>query len=68
MRREKVFKILSIFVMLFILWFSHQDAKESASQLTYVKKQVNKVISKGVRVNIRKNTHIYGFRNEFTIK
>lgn len=59
MRREKVFRILSIFIMLSIFWFSHQDAKESARQSTYVKKQVNKVIGKGVTFNIRKNAHFF---------
>ncbi|WP_330112124.1 VanZ family protein (plasmid) [Cetobacterium somerae] len=59
MRREKVFRVLSIIVMLFIFWFSHQDAKESARQSTYVKKQMNKVISKGVKFNIRKNAHFF---------
>lgn len=59
MRREKVFRILFIVVMLSIFWFSHQDAKESARQSTYVKKQMNKVISKGVKFNIRKNAHFF---------
>ncbi|MGL5595114.1 MAG: VanZ family protein [Cetobacterium sp.] len=59
MRREKVFRILSIFIMLSIFWFSHQDGKESARQSTYVKKQVNKVIGKGVTFNIRKNAHFF---------
>ena len=59
MRREKVFRILSIVVMLSIFWFSHQDAKESARQSTYVKKQVNKVIGKGVKYDIRKNAHFF---------
>ena len=59
MRREKVFRILSIVVMLSIFWFSHQDAKESTRQSTYVKKQVNKVIGKGVKYNIRKNAHFF---------
>lgn len=56
---KKIFRILSIFVMLSIFWFSHQDAKESARQSTYVKKQVNKVIGKGVKFNIRKNAHFF---------
>ncbi|MGL5571515.1 VanZ family protein [Cetobacterium sp.] len=59
MKKEKVFKFLSIAVMLSIFWFSHQDAKESARQSTYVKKQVNKVIGKGVKFNIRKNAHFF---------
>lgn len=59
MRREKVFKFLSIVVMLSIFWFSHQDGRESARQSTYVKKQVNKAIGKGVRFNIRKNAHFF---------
>lgn len=59
MRREKVFRILSIVVMLSIFWFSHQDGRESARQSTYVKKQVNKVIGKKVRFNVRKNAHFF---------
>ena len=61
MRREKVFRILSIFVMLSIFWFSHQNGRESARQSTYVKKQVNKAIGKGVKFNIRKNAHFFIF-------
>lgn len=59
MRREKVFRILSIVVMLSIFWFSHQDGRESARQSTYVKKQVNKAIGKGLRFNVRKNAHFF---------
>lgn len=59
MKKEKVFKFLSIAVILSIFWFSHQDAKESARQSTYVKKQVNKVIGKGIKYNIRKNAHFF---------
>lgn len=59
MKKEKVFRFLSIAVMLSIFWFSHQDAKESARQSTYVKKQVNKVIGKGIKYNIRKNAHFF---------
>ena len=59
MKKEKVFKFLSIAIMLSIFWFSHQDGRKSARQSTYVKKQVNKVIGKGVRFNIRKNAHFF---------
>lgn len=59
MRREKVFRILSIVIMLSIFWFSHQDGRESARQSTYVKKQVNKAIGKGLRFNVRKNAHFF---------
>lgn len=56
---KKVFRILSIVVMLSIFWFSHQDGRESARQSTYVKKQVNKAIGKKVRFNVRKNAHFF---------
>lgn len=56
---KKVFRILSIVVMLSIFWFSHQDGRESARQSTYVKKQVNKAIGKGLRFNVRKNAHFF---------
>lgn len=56
---KRVFRILSITIMFFIFWFSHQDGRESARQSTYVKKQVNKAIGKGVGFNIRKNAHFF---------
>lgn len=59
MRREKVFKFLSIVVMLSIFWFSHQDGRETMKQSRYVKKQIEKVLGKRLSVNIRKNAHFF---------
>lgn len=59
MKKEKVFRFLSIAIMLSIFWFSHQNGRESARQSTYVKKQVNKIIGKGVKFKIRKNAHFF---------
>ncbi|MDX8334918.1 VanZ family protein [Candidatus Cetobacterium colombiensis] len=59
MKKEKVFKILSIAIMLSIFWFSHQDRTESAKQSDYVEKQMDKIIGRGIKFNIRKNAHFF---------
>ncbi|MGL5593464.1 MAG: VanZ family protein [Cetobacterium sp.] len=59
MKKEKVFKFLSIAVMLSIFWFSHQDGRETMKQSRYIKKQIEKVLGKRLSVNIRKNAHFF---------
>lgn len=59
MKKEKVFKFLSIAIMLSIFWFSHQDGRETMKQSRYIKKQIEKVLGKRLSVNIRKNAHFF---------
>ena len=59
MNIKKFFKWVSLFIMIMIFWFSHQEGPKSASQSRYVKKQIEKVTRKKVRINVRKNAHFF---------
>lgn len=45
--------------MLSIFWFSHQDGLETSKQSRYAKKQIERILGKKIKTNIRKSAHFF---------
>lgn len=57
--KEKLFRILSILIMLLIFWFSHKDGSQTMKQSGYVKEKLDETMGRNVEINIRKNAHFF---------
>ncbi|MGL5426840.1 MAG: VanZ family protein [Cetobacterium sp.] len=60
MKARRVFRILTIAIMILIFWFSSRDGRESREQSSYIEMGMKKVSQvRKVRVNVRKNAHLF---------
>lgn len=60
MKTRRIFKFLTLCIMVLIFWFSHQDASSSTKQSGFVEKVVEVVLGEHKdKINVRKNAHFF---------
>ncbi|MGL4945175.1 MAG: VanZ family protein [Fusobacteriaceae bacterium] len=60
MKTRRIFKFLTLCIMILIFWFSHQDASSSTKQSGAIEKVVEVVLGEHKdKINVRKNAHFF---------
>lgn len=57
--KEKLFRGLSLLIIVVIFWCSHKDGSQTMEQSDYVKEKLDEAVGQNIKFNIRKNAHFF---------